>query len=82
MIYLANAPKSNAVKRAYFAAQADAQATAREAVPMHLRNAPTRMMKELGYGQGYRYAHDDPAASTEMECLPESLKNRKYWPGL
>lgn len=82
VIYLANAPKSNAVKRAYFAAQADAQATAREAVPMHLRNAPTRMMKELGYGQGYRYAHDDPAASTEMDCLPESLKNRKYWPGL
>jgi putative ATPase len=79
VIYLANAPKSNGVKRAYFAALADAQATAREPVPMHLRNAPTKLMKQVGYGEGYRYAHDDPAARDEMPCLPESLVGRKYW---
>ena len=61
-IYLARAPKSNAVLRAYSAAQADAVETSREPVPLHLRNAPTRLMKELGYGKLYRYAHDEPEA--------------------
>src|SRR5918998_3320933 len=78
-IYLANAPKSNAIKRAYFAAAADAAATAREPVPLHLRNAVTPLMKATGYGQGYRYVHDDPAARSEMNCLPESLQGRVYY---
>ena len=78
-IYLANAPKSNAVKRAYSAAAADAAATAREPVPLHLRNAVTPLMKSVGYGQGYRYVHDDPQASEEMPCLPESLRGRVYF---
>ena len=80
-VYLARAPKSNAVKRAYMAASADASETAREPVPLHLRNAVTPLMKRSGYGKGYRYAHDDPAASREMACLPEGLQGRKYWEG-
>lgn len=78
-IYLARAPKSNAVKRAYGAAAEDAAATAREPVPLHLRNAVTPLMKRSGYGQGYRYVHDDPAAREEMECLPEKLRGRVYY---
>ncbi|WP_406696658.1 replication-associated recombination protein A [Singulisphaera sp. Ch08] len=77
-IYLARAPKSNAVKRAYQAAAADAAATPREPVPLHLRNAVTSLMKTSGYGQGYRYAHDDPKAKDEMPCLPESLRGHRY----
>ncbi|MFO0959645.1 MAG: replication-associated recombination protein A [Isosphaeraceae bacterium] len=77
-LYLARAPKSNAVKRAYFAAAADAEATAREPVPLHLRNAVTSLMKSVGYGSGYRYAHDDPKAREEMPCLPERLIGRRY----
>jgi putative ATPase len=77
-IYLALAPKSNAVKRAYHAALEDATATAREPVPLHLRNAVTPMLKSEGYGVGYRYAHDDPGARSEMTCLPESLAGRVY----
>jgi putative ATPase len=77
-IYLANAPKSNAIKRAYFAAAEDAAATAREPVPLHLRNAVTRLMKSVGYGEGYRYAHDDPKAKDEMTCLPDGLIGRSY----
>lgn len=78
-IYLARAPKSNAVKSAYFAAVADATETAREPVPLHLRNAPTPLMKHFGYGKDYRYVHDDPDAKEEMECLPEKLRGRKYF---
>ncbi len=77
-IYLARAPKSNAVKRAYHAAAEDAAATAREPVPLHLRNAVTPLMERAGYGQGYRYAHDDPDAAAKMPCLPEGLRGRKY----
>ncbi len=77
-LYLARAPKSNAIKRAYFAAAEDAAMTAREPVPHHLRNAITPLMKAEGYGQGYRYVHDDPAARGEMACLPDSLQGRKY----
>ena len=69
-VYLARAPKSNALKRAYFAAAEDAARTAREPVPLHLRNAVTRLMKSEGYGQGYRSIHDDPDARGEMTCLP------------
>ena len=78
-IYLARAPKSNAVKNAYFAAVTDAAETARVPVPLHLRNAPTPLMKHLGYGKEYRYVHSDPAAKEEMECLPEQLRGRKYF---
>jgi putative ATPase len=77
-IYLAKAPKSNQVTRAYVAAVADAAATAREPVPLHLRNAVTSLMKGIGYGQGYRYIHDDPAAQHEMPCMPERLQGRDY----
>jgi len=77
-IYLARAPKSNSIMRAYGAAVADATETAREPVPLHLRNAATPLMKHLGYGQGYRYVHNDPNAKEEMSCLPESLRGRKY----
>jgi len=78
-IYLANAPKSNAVKSAYHAAAADAADTAREPVPLHLRNAVTPLMKHVGYGDGYRYVHRDPKAKEEMQCLQESLKGRRYF---
>jgi putative ATPase len=78
-VYLARAPKSNAVKRAYLAAAADASETAREPVPLHLRNAITPLMKRAGYGKGYRYVHSDPRALEEMSCLPERLLGRRYW---
>jgi putative ATPase len=78
-IYLARAPKSNAVKEAYSAAVADAAETAREPVPLHLRNAVTRLMKQLGYGEGYRYVHNDERAKEEMRCLPEKLADRVYY---
>ena len=78
-VYLARAPKSNAIKRAFHAASADAADTAREPVPLHLRNAVTPLMRRAGYGKGYRYVHDDPDARGEMSCLPEALRGRKYW---
>ena len=78
-IYLARAPKSNAVLRAYSAAHSDATETAREPVPLHLRNAATPLMKNVGYGKGYRYVHSDAAAKDEMSCLPEKLKGRIYF---
>jgi putative ATPase len=78
-IYLAQAPKSNAVKSAYHAAALDAEETARVPVPLHLRNAVTPLMKQVGYGKEYRYVHNDPHAREEMECLPEQLRGRKYY---
>jgi len=78
-IYLARAPKSNAVKNAYHAAVSDAAETSRVPVPLHLRNAATPLMKHLGYGKDYRYVHSDPNAKEEMECLPEQLRGRKYF---
>jgi putative ATPase len=78
-IYLARAPKSNAVLQAYSAAHADAVETAREPVPLHLRNAPTPLMKHLGYGKEYRYVHTDSSAKEEMSCLPEKLKGKVYY---
>ncbi len=77
-MYLARAPKSDAVKRAYLAAAADAADTAREPVPPHLRNAVTSLLKAEGYGQGYRYVHDDPDAKDEMTCLPDTLAGKVY----
>lgn len=78
-VYLARAPKSNRVYTAYEAAAADARATSAEPVPLHLRNAPTGLLKGLGYGRGYQYAHDFPGASTNMTCLPEALLSRRYY---
>ena len=78
-IYLATAPKSNAVYAAYNAAAADAHHQAAEPVPLHLRNAPTKLMKSLDYGRGYEYAHDAPEAVTGMDCLPPSLEGRRYY---
>jgi putative ATPase len=80
-IYLAQAPKSNLVTSAYQAAAADAADSAREPVPLHLRNAVTPLMKGVGYGQGYRYVHDDPDAREQMPCLPERLRGRDYLRG-
>lgn len=77
-LYLARAPKSNLIKTSYHAAAEDAADTAAEPVPLHLRNAVTPLMGAQGYGKGYRYAHDDPAASREMPCLPERLIGRIY----
>ena len=78
-IYLATAPKSNAVYTAYTAAAADAHTQAADPVPLHLRNAPTKLMKELEYGRDYQYAHDETDAIAAMDCLPESLAGRKYY---
>src|SRR5262245_17936048 len=78
-IYLATAPKSNAVYLAYGAAAEAAEKDAAEPVPLHLRNAPTKLMKQLDYGKGYRYAHDEPDAVSEMDCLPENLSGRKFY---
>jgi putative ATPase len=78
-IYLATAPKSNAVYVAYSAAAEDAHRHVAEPVPLHLRNAPTRLMKDLDYGKGYRYAHEERDAIADMDCLPPSLADRKYY---
>ena len=78
-IYLATAPKSNAVYVAYEAAAAAAHTQAADPVPLHLRNAPTGLMKELGYGKAYRYAHEEPDAIADMSCLPESLAGQRYY---
>jgi putative ATPase len=78
-VYLATAPKSNAIYSAYGRAAADARNGPTEPVPLHLRNAPTRLMKELDYGRGYQYAHDAPDAITAMTSLPESLASRRYY---
>ena len=78
-VYLATAPKSNRVYMAYEAAAEDARATQAEPVPLHLRNAPTALMKGLGYGKEYKYAHDYEAGKAEMECLPEKLRGKNYY---
>jgi putative ATPase len=79
VIYLAHCPKSNALYVAYEAAKKDALESATEPVPLHLRNAPTGLMKGLGYGKGYKYAHDFKDAQVEQEHFPPSLKGRKYY---
>lgn len=79
VVYLALAPKSNAVYTAYGAVQKDIQTTVAEPVPLHLRNAPTRLMKELDYGKGYEYAHDVQGKVAAMDCLPASLAHRRYY---
>ncbi len=78
-IYLATAPKSNAVYMAYNEAAEDAVRELAEPVPLHIRNAPTRLMKELNYGKGYRYAHDEVDGISDMDCLPPSLSGKTYY---
>ena len=78
-IYLAVAPKSNAVYMAYRAAAEAAARELAEPVPLHLRNAATGLMKDLGYGSGYRYAHDEPGGVAEMECLPPAHRGRRFY---
>jgi putative ATPase len=79
VVYLSVAPKSNALYTAYGAAQQDVEQTAAEPVPLHLRNAPTGLMKGLGYGRDYQYAHDTEAKVADMQCLPDSLRDRVYY---
>ena len=79
VIYLSLAPRSNAVYKAYEAAKQDALHMLDEPVPLVIRNAPTRLMGELGYGEGYVYAHDTEEKIAAMECLPESLRGRRYY---
>ena len=79
VVYLSVAPKSNALYTAYGNVQADVERTAAEAVPLHLRNAPTKLMKGLGYGQGYQYAHDLESKVADMQCLPDNLRGRVYY---
>ena len=78
-VYLALAPKSNSLYVAYGEVQADIESTRQEPVPLHLRNAPTRLMKELDYGKGYEYAHDVEQKVADMDCLPPSLAGRRWY---
>ena len=79
VVYLALAPKSNAVYTAFHEALADVNATGSQPVPLHLRNAPTRLLKDLGYGKDYQYAHDIPGRVADMQCLPDGLQDRRYY---
>jgi putative ATPase len=80
VVFLASAPKSNAVYRAYQGAATDALNMLQHPVPMHLRNAPTKLMKEVGYSKGYQYAHDfHSGKAEEMDCLPKELSGTKYY---
>jgi putative ATPase len=78
-VYLALAPKSNAAYVAYSAAASDVRTKECGPVPLHLRNAVTRLMKGIGYGKDYRYAHDEQEGVAPMECLPENLRGREYY---
>jgi putative ATPase len=78
-VYLSLAPKSNALYTGYGAVTKDLENTRTEPVPLHLRNAPTGLMKNIGYGKGYQYAHDVEEKVADMECLPESLAGRTYY---
>jgi putative ATPase len=77
--YLSAAPKSNAVYLAYGLAAKDALRDEAAPVPLHLRNAPTKLMKDLDYGKDYKYAHDEPGAVADMSCLPEGLAHKRYY---
>jgi putative ATPase len=79
VVYLSVAPKSNALYTAYGEVQSDVERTRAEPVPLHLRNAPTELMKKLGYGKGYQYAHDLEGKVADMQCLPDNLKDRRYY---
>jgi putative ATPase len=79
VVYLSLAPKSNSVYAAYGAVLEEVEHTRQEPVPLHIRNAPTRLMKELGYSAGYKYAHDEEDKVADMDCLPDSLKGHSYY---
>jgi putative ATPase len=79
VVYLSVAPKSNALYSAYSDVQLDVERTAAEPVPLHLRNAPTPLMKNIGYGQGYQYAHELEGKVADMQCLPDNLRERQYY---
>ena len=80
VVYLALAPKSNAVYTAYGQVRSDVESTRADEVPFHLRNAPTGLMRAVGYGKGYQYAHDrEEKVAAEMQCLPDNLKDRRYY---
>lgn len=79
VIYLSLAPKSNSMEVAYLSAAKDARENFAEPVPLHIRNAPTKLMKELDYGKGYQYAHDYAEHMTAMTCLPDSMADRVYY---
>ena len=79
VVYLSLAPKSNALYVAYESAKKDALTMLAEPVPLVIRNAPTRLMKELGYGDGYQYAHNSDDKLTDMQCLPDALKDKTYY---
>ena len=79
VIYMSLAPKSNAMEVAYNTAKADAIKELAEPVPLVIRNAPTKLMRELNYGKGYQYAHDTEEKLTNMQCLPDSLLGREYY---
>lgn len=79
VIYMALAPKSNAMEAAYLTARKDALEHLAEPVPLVIRNAPTSLMKDIGYGKGYKYAHDYKDKLTTMQCLPDSLKDKTYY---
>jgi putative ATPase len=79
VVYLSAAPKSNALYTAYGEVRQDVEQTAADAVPLHLRNAPTGLMKGLGYGDGYQYAHDLKEKVANMQCLPDNLRDRVYY---
>jgi putative ATPase len=79
VVYLATAPKSNSLYRAYSSVEADIKRSYNEPVPLHLRNAVTNLMKEVGYGKGYKYAHDYEGHFVEQQNLPDSIKGRRYY---
>ena len=79
VVFCSLAPKSNSLEAAYMSAAEDARNMLDEPVPLQIRNAPTRLMKDLGYGKDYMYAHDYEGHITAMQCLPDSLKDKKYY---
>jgi putative ATPase len=79
VVYLSVAPKSNALYTAYGSVQQDVEQTSADPVPLHLRNAPTGLMKKLGYGKGYQYAHELESKVADMQCLPDNLRDRVYY---
>ena len=83
VVYLSMAPKSNALYTACLEAKADIADSPAEPVPLQIRNAPTKLMKDLRYGEGYVYAHDTEEKLSAMQCLPDSLAGKRYYrPGL
>ena len=79
VVYMSVAPKSNALYMAYESAKKDALTTLAEPVPLVIRNAPTKLMKQLDYGKGYQYAHDTKEKLTDMQCMPDNLAGRTYY---